>query len=354
MHIVSRQTMVKPLIKIRRERSLPRAGEILVRPGQDVTPVQVVARVSEQRGFYVIPAAEMLAVPAEEVKKYLLVEEGAAILEGTPLLQKSGLFGKKRFLAPADGVLYAVSHGRLILQQTPDLLEIRANLFGVVHNLVANRGVVIETIGALIQATWSAGREGYGKVTLMVNQRDGLLRSNYIGATARGAILVAGRLDNLEVLDRAAENSARGIIVGGVPAGLVPGLKKHSLPVFVTDGFGDRPMAAPLFQLLSQLEGREACLLDSTAFGRPGRPEIVVPIPTGSMVPGPDKPVMRLEAGQKVRILRAPYAGRVGEVVGVHSRSRTTGAGTRLPGVDVQLADGEIVPIPYLNLDLIG
>lgn len=354
MHIVASQTVVKPRVKIRRERSLPRAGEIVVRLGQEITPVQVVARVSQQRGYYVIPAAEMLAVPAKEIEKYLLVEEGAAILQGTPLLRKTGLFGNKVFSAPADGVLYAISHGRLILQQTPDLLELRSMMFGHVHSLVANRGVVIETAGSLIQAAWCSGREGAGKLLMMVNRPEELLRSNYIGASSRGAVLVAGRLDRLDVLNRAAENSARGVIVGSMSAALVPELKEVALPVFVTDGFGDRPMAAPVFKLLQRLEGREVCLLDNAQFGRPGRPEIIIPLSAGADALVPDLSVQRLEVGQQVRILRAPYAGQVGEVTAVFTRSRTLEIGIRMPGVDVKLADGQVVYIPYLNLDLIG
>jgi hypothetical protein len=354
MHIFAGQTMIQNSVIIRRERSLSRTGEIVVRLGQDVTPVQVVARASQRGDFYVIPAAEKLAVPAQEIEKYVLVEEGAAILKGTPLLRKKGLFSEKQFFAPADGVLYAISHGRLILQQTPDLLEMRAMLFGRVHSLVPNRGVIIETIGSLIQAVWCSGREGSGKLLMMVDRPEELLRSNYIDASARGAILVAGRLDNLEVLNRAAEGSARGVIVGSVPAALVSGIKEIGLPVFVTDGFGDRPMATPLFSLLQQLEDHEACLLDNSQFNRPGRPEIIVPLPVEGNAELPDMSLKRPQKGQQVRILQAPYAGQVGQIVTVYNRARLLDNGLRLPGADIRLVDGQVVYIPYLNLDLIG
>lgn len=351
MQLIPNLTIVKALMKIRRERVLTQPGEVVARPGQQVTPVQVVARALQQKSVTVIPAAELLGVPAGQLGKYLLVEEGAAIQKGTPLVRKTGLLGNRRRInAPVDGVLYQVSNGRLILQQTPDLVEIRAMMHGFVIGLVSNRGVMIETFGSLIQAIWGSGREGYGKIKVATETADTPLRVEHIKADARGTILVGGHLNRTDVLDKAGDSSVRGFIVGSVPESMLSVLEEFLLPIIVTDGFSNVPMSEPIFRLLQQSEGREASL-----FGKMGdsRPEIIVPLPVNEET---DKtpPVRTLAVGQTVRILRAPYTGRVGQVVNIHTQSYLTNIGLRVAGADVSLPDGQVVFVPYMNLDLLG
>jgi hypothetical protein len=43
----------------------------------------------------------------------------------------------------------------------------------------------------------------------------------------------------------------------------------------------------------------------------------------------------------------------MGTVVTLHSQPRLTEVGTRMTGADVELNNGEVVFVPYTNLDLI-
>ena len=347
-------TAVQPYTKIRRERRLPRAGEVVVSLGQQVNPVQVVARASQQRGYAIIPAAEILGVPDKELSQYLLVEEGAAVQRKKPLLRKRGLLGSKEYVSPVNGVLYQVSNGRLVLQQTPELLEVRAMIQGIAAGNIGNRGVVIETHGTLIQGVWGNGREGYGTIKVVAERREVPLRKEHIGADVRGTILVAGILQQTGVLDFAEENSVRGIIVGSVPARLAPTLAEYRFPIIVTEGFRGQKMSGPIFDLLSEMQGREGSLL-----GAPGdswsRPEIIIPMPGRREKSAPDlsQSPASLALGQTVRILREPYAGQVGEVIAIHDHVRETELGYRLPGADVAIADDQAIFVPYRNLDMI-
>ena len=351
--IVPTQTTIKALTRIRRERLLPQAGEVIVSLGQQVAPVQVVARATRQRGFAIIPAAEILGVAAGDVSKYLLVEEGAAVQKKKPLLRKRGLFGGKSLTSPVNGVLYQVSNGRLILQPTPELIELRAMVHGFVAGFLGNRGVLIETNGTLIQAMYGSEREGYGKIKVVTESNDVPLHLEHIGADVHGSVLVAGYVDQIPVLEKAEDNSVRGIVVGSVPARLVPALDIFRFPILVTDGFGGQQMAPPVFQMLQQSEGREASLFGRDSAVQGGRPEIIIPLPATEEVQSPPGPTQQLAIGQRVRILREPYAGETGEVVGVNPHARSTEIGLRMAGASVALADGRIVFVPYLNLDLI-
>ncbi|MFW6042165.1 MAG: hypothetical protein ACOC9C_00625 [Chloroflexota bacterium] len=352
MMITPSVTTVKPLIKIRRDRLLPRPGEVVVTPGQEVNPVQVVARTSQQRGFTIVDGADILGVPPDDVPNYLLVEEGAAVQKKKPLLQKKGLFGSKSYSSPVNGILYQVSHGRLILQQTSDLLELRAMIRGVVAGYLGNRGVVIETQGSLVQGVWASGREGFGTIKIATESYDGPLLKEHIGADARGAVLVAGYVDRPGVLDAAESHSVRGVIVGSVPASMLHTLPALRFPIIVTDGFRQQPMAPPIFQLLQQSEGREASLFGADT-GSWSRPEIVIPLPASDAPQQEVHSLQPLGVGQRVRLLRAPHAGVVGEVVEVYDRARATETGFHLPGASVAINEEEVLFVPYPNLDLI-
>lgn len=349
MAITPSLTTIKPLTKIRQERMLPQAGEVVVRRGQQVTPVQVVARASQQRGFTILPAAELLGVSPEDVADYLLVEEGAAVQRQKPLLRKPGLLRQRRLASPVNGILYQVRNGRLILQQTPDLIEVRAMMHGLVVDFIANRGVMIETRGTLIEGAWGSGQEGVGALRTVAGAAKEPLRSEHIDVDARGAILVAGRIDRRDVLEEAEENSVRGVIAGSAPATLMAAMRRVRFPIVLTEGFGAQPMADPIFDLLRQSEGRDASLFAA----RSGRPEIVIPLPAlqeEEEARGRPEPVT---VGRRARILRAPYAGEIGEVVAIHTRSQSTNIGLRAAGADVALSGGKVVFVPFANLDLI-
>lgn len=349
--IPASSTTINENVRIRRERRLPQAGEITVAIGQQVTPVQVVARASQQRGFTIVSGSELLGVRPEDIGDYLLVDEGAAVQRKKPLLEKRSLFGTKTITSPVNGVLYLISQGRLILQQTPELYELRAMMPGVVSNFLSNRGVVIETRGALLEGQWASGREGYGQLKVL-GTRDTLLSSEHINADIRGAILVAGRVKSARALELAEENSARGIILGSAPASMVPDLVALRFPVLLTEGFGDIPMSTPAYNLLQQCDGREATLLGaSTVDWR--KPEVIVPIPESEPLEQITVTPERLNTGQLVRIWREPNTGKVGKVVALVNRPRVSDAGDRLPGAQVKLEDGNTVFVPYANLDMI-
>jgi hypothetical protein len=61
-----------------------------------------------------------------------------------------------------------------------------------------------------------------------------------------------------------------------------------------------------------------------------------------------------LTAGHKVRIIRAPRRGSVGIVKEMYDESRIVDNGIKYPGADVVLETGEVVFVPFVNLDVVG
>lgn len=348
-------TKVRALTNIKRQRLLSTPGEVVVRPSQEVSPVQVVARASQETGFQILHASKMLGVAPEELPDYLLIEEGTAVQRGMPIMHgKRNLLGRtKRYASPIDGVLYQIRKGYLILQHTPTLVEVRAMMHSRVTSIIPNRGVILETTGSLIQAKWDSGKEAYGNLRVIAQAPDDLLKSDGIGSDFHGTIVVIGRIENRGLLQQIENNGARGVITGSMPSDLCQAARSLSYPVFLTDGIGYQTMAEPIFQLLQQSEDRELTLFKRMPGIRGSRPEIVIPLPTAHVSEQSSTPEASVEVGQRVRVLRYKTGSPMGTVVALHSHPRLTAIGTRMPGADVELQSGEVVFVPFTNLELI-
>lgn len=354
MNYLPSVTQVKALTNIRRRRMLPQPGEIVVRSNQEVSPVQVIARASQESGFQILSGSKMLGVPPEALPDYLLIEEGTAVRRGMPIMRgKKNLFGRyKRYASPIDGILHQVRNGYLILQHTPELVELRAMMHSRVASIIANRGVILETNGSLIQAMWDSGKEAYGKLKLVSKTPHEILKSDGIGSDFHGTIVVIGRIEDRGLLQQMEDQGVRGVITGSMPSDLCRAARQLSYPVFLTEGIGYQTMADPIFRLLQQSEDRELSLFKRIPGMRGSRPEIIIPLPT-SHVPEQTSPKAAVEVGQSVRVLRYEAGSPMGIVTALYSHPRQTAIGTHEPGADVALQNGEVVFVPYTNLDLI-
>jgi len=350
MHHYIGSTVAESLMTIRRKRVLPGKGDVVVRPGQEVLEMQVVARAPQRSDFHIIPASETLRISPAELRKRLVVEEGAAVEQGGVLVEKRGLFGKP-LVSPMDGIFYRMSKGRIVLQRTADWIELRALMRGRVVDQVPERGVILEADGSLVQAVWSSGKESHGKLFLTAKSGSETLAADQIGEEHVGGVLVCGVINHPETLVRGEQVGVQGIVAGSLNEKLRDFAQDLSYPVLLTDGFGTAGMADPFFKLLQQAEGRIASLFGQTEPDEVKRPEIIIVVSTAPKVGSPDLQ-LPLAVGRQVRILRRPYYGRVGEVVRIYERIQTTSIGTRTHGADIRLTDGQEVFVPYVNLEV--
>lgn len=352
MQTFVRSTFAEPLVTIRRERSLPMGGDVIVRPGQQVTEIQVVARAPQYLNFHIIPASDMLRISPDSLLKQLVVQIGGEVEQGSPLVRKRGLFGKT-LVSPIDGVLHRAGNGRLILRQIGDWLELRAMMKGRIVSQIPNRGAVIEADGALIQGVWSNGQEATGKIRMVAESGHELLTAEQLLEEHIGQILVVGGLDQPELLERIVNLHVKGLVAGSMPAELCQKAASLPFPVIITDGVGTQEMAQPIYKLLKESDEREASLFGQVDGGMYGRPEIVVVASTVPKTGTPDA-AEPIKIGSSVRILRRPYSSHVGTVTRLYSRAQNTSIGTKAPGADIQLADGQAVFVPYVNLEIMA
>lgn len=354
MPFYAHTTIVQPLLDIERERSLPQDGNVMVRRGQSITPVSVVARATINGRLHAIDASNLLAVPPEEVPKYLLVEAGTGLQKGTPILQKRGTMGRNRRIStPTSGVLKGVEQGYVLFEERPREIEVRAMLTGRVTEILPNRGAKIQTTGALIEGAWGTGRDGHGQLHLLTNGPTGVPTEEQF-VSVRGMIIVAGHLNDPALIERAEENGARGFVVGSITTAVYEARRDYAIPILVTDGIGRRPMATPIFDLLGNLNGQEGCLLTRPIGSKPHRPELIV-TQTDTFAEY-DEPTLQppaLAVGQTVRILGPLHAGQVGQIVNVYEHGHPARLGLRVPSATIALPNGRYVVVPLQNLDLI-
>lgn len=352
MKLLTQATIAHPQMKIRRARLLPKGGEVVVRVGQNVTPNQAIARTPLETDFHILPVSEELGIDPEEINEYLQITKGESLEVGQIVAEKKKLIGKQQVLSPVEGIFYEMNNGRIIIQQRTDWLELRAMVSGNIVNYIADRGAVIETKGCLIQGIWGSGKENLGKLKISTRTSDTALSSSKLKDAQEGQILVAGRLDREDVLEKATEANINGIIAGSITTNLYQISQQYPFPIIITDGIGQLGMAPSIFNLLQDLEGKECSLFAKYNAANNERPEIIIPQEAetpGSTATPLYKP---LDVGNSVRILREPYNGLVGEVVKLYKHSQTTSINIKATGADIKLPDGTIVFVPGNNLDV--
>jgi hypothetical protein len=351
MDFLTRSTIVSPLTLIRRERILPDVGTIVAKIGQEVSPVQVVARAPLKMNFQVVPVGKMLDISPTELVDLLLINVGMTVDQGTPLVKKRGV-GRKPFNSPVDGTLYDVANGNLVFRQVSDFVELRALARGRVVNHLGNRGVVLEINGSRIQAIWDSGKEGYGTIHVAVETAVTPFTASQIYADVAKQIVVTGMVNDVEALEQAERAGISGLIAGSIAANLLARAKSLSFPVFITNGIGEQGMAQPIFNLLRKSEAREIALFTPPRDQPGARPEIIIPLEVVSKdtLPPADRP---LEIGQTIRIIRPPFENQIGVVKQIFQRKHLTTIGARVHGAEIKLADGTAVFVPIVNLETI-
>jgi hypothetical protein len=348
---------VSPLTIIRRERMLPAPGDILVRINDRVEPTQIVAQADLPGEFRIVPIASELGTPTSRTKRHLRVEPGDEIEEGQVLAKRGRLFART-VKSPIEGIITAIGSGRVLIEEPPSQFELLAYIGGRVTSVVAPRGLVIETTGAIIQGVWGGGGgrggENYGVLKRAVEQPDQVLGADAVDPSCHGMILVGGAGIDGEALDQAMELQVQGIVVGGLSPELIPHAERLPFPVITTEGMGTVPMSEPIFDLLSTHDGRSASISSRFQARSPVvRPEIIIPLPGGEVPPAETELGAPLSEGARVRVTRAPHMGVAGTIVALPAHPRSIETGARVRGAEVDVGEGETIFVPLMNLEVL-
>lgn len=357
--------------KVLKERRLPLKGEVLVAKGAAVEPETVVAKTDLPGNVQMVNVANQLNADPSDVSDLMLIKEGGQISKGEVLAESPGIFGlfKSKVISPTDGTVESISAvtGQVVLREHPIPVEIDGYSQGTVKEVIPEEGVIVETTAAFIQGIFGIGGENRGILHMVVESRDEEITPDKITPDFAGKIIVGGSFISLETYQKAIENKVNGVVVGGFnyhdlktilgyTLGVaITGSEDLATTLIVTEGYGKIRMGQRTFDLLRKHEGKAASINGATQI-RAGviRPEIVIPLPPEEIT-GTPKAIHSSEGIQKgslVRIIRAPYFGRMGTVVALPSKLHQMESETMVRVAEVEI-DGDRMLIPRANLEMV-
>ncbi len=347
------------LATLRRERLLPMRGDVVIRPGQRVDSSDVIAQAEKLEYYRLVDLSRLLGVPGDRLGPYLLKQEGDVVKKGEPVARRKTLLGlvDQPVVSPVDGRLALLSEGKALFAALSPL-ELRAGLSGEVVNTVPGRGAVIETTGALLEGIWGNGQESFSVLRLLGTTPGAVLPAAGLDLSLSGAIVAAGWVDETSLFKSLQEIGVRGLILGSAPAEQLPLLRALPFPVMIAEGFHTQGFSEPAYNLLAGNSGREVWLNAQLTNRFTGaRPEALILLPSPSVPPALPPEGNTLAEGKRVRILRGPDRGRIGNIVSLSERAVTLPNGVRAPVAAVALDDTKTgrttVTVPFANLELL-
>lgn len=404
----------KELCVVRKVRTLPIQGEVLVKEGDKVSSNTVVARTSVPGRVHVINAALLLDIersggrgydafsgaiggiepreaittfqqpqsvnigakttPVYDLERYMLKKEGEHVAEGEIIGMKTSFFGlfKKTCLSPAEGTIETISQisGQTIMREPPVLVNVNAYIPGVITDVLPREGAVIETPAAFVQGIFGIGGETHGEIKVLVRSANDVLTAQQITDDCAGKVVVGGAT-NLEALRKSVDVGVKGIIVGsiddkdlidflGYDVGVaITGHEDIGLTLILTEGFGELRISDRTFELLKKFDGKAACINGATQV-RAGvvRPEIIIPRNDvdGRLIEVAEESELLkggMKPGMLVRIIREPHFGAFGHIISLPIDLQSLETESKARVIVVDLEDGKRITVPRANVEII-
>jgi hypothetical protein len=344
-------THILALTHIRRRRLLPFPGQVMVRLGQAVNPMDVIAQAPCPGSHLIVDVRRTLHLPAStKLDQVLLVHSGERVEKDMPIAEFDGFF-KRIARSPENGTVVMIQGGRVVLETAPELFQVKAGFSGEVTEIIPDHGAWVETDGAQVQGVWGNDRHEAGLLLSRLNSPDDTLDVNRLDVSMRGGIIAAGHCASADVLKMAADIPLRGLILSSMTADLVPLAENLPIPIVVVEGFGNLPLDPVAYKILTTSNQREICLLANR--WQPyaaNRPEVIIPLNAPAESPSE---TTEFRAGQVVRITVGKNAGRCGKLSQIRPGVLAFASGVTTTAANLQLDDGSEICVPVSNLDVL-
>jgi len=190
MRLFSPGLIAESGISFTRWRTIPLHGKVVVKDGDIVEAGTVIGYINPYGNATTHNVANELDISPFDVSGVLLKQEGDVVFKGEVIAQARGLFNRKEFVAPEDGVIERVSRytGWVTIRGLP--IPILAGYPGIVERIVPESGVSIRSQGVLIQGIFGIG--GYVCGPLQLVPHDLILDACDMHPRYEGAVLVGG------------------------------------------------------------------------------------------------------------------------------------------------------------------
>lgn len=277
---------------------------------------------------------------------YLNVKDGDKVERGHVLATRKEGFKYHNVTSPVHGTVSAIAPLLGSLSIIPDRVSsvLIAHVPGIVLAITGGREVELAGYGVVLEGLLGIGGEARGLLSVMPNAEEPWRPPSGQKGDLEGCVVVTGNADHVS-LQEAARLGVTGLIAGQMHqsevskflgrelGGIATGDEEVSPVLILTGGFGAGGMAASLHARFRALEGKLASI-NGTTHIRAGviRPRVVVsfPVPEGSDPEAADGATMASADGReharesrglavkaRVRVLRGPWAGRTGVILGL-------------------------------------
>mgnify|MGYP003320576408 FL=1 len=357
--------------KVRKERRLPIKGELKVREGDAVKADDIVAKTNLPGNVHMVKVANRLNISPADIIDVLLVKEGDTLNKGDMIAETQGLFGffKSELRSPVSGQIESISDvtGQIVMREEPLPVEVDAYVSGTVLDVIQDEGVTIESEAAYVQGIFGIGGEARGNLEVISTSRENELSIEDLNENHSGKIVVGGSFVSLEAYKKALKLKVKGIVVGGFNyfdleeilgyrlGVAITGTEDLITSLVLTEGYGNIKMSDRTYDLLKAHDGKFVSINGATQI-RAGviRPEIVIPLGDNEMPSDAttEKEKLGIESGSLVRVIRAPYFGKIGNVIELPPELQQMESETMVRVAKVSI-DGEDVIIPRSNLEML-
>ena len=361
---------IKRSLRVRKLRRLPIRGEVLVKIGDEVDFDSPIAKAMIPGDPQVLNAVAKLGIERGSLEEYMKVKVGEKVTEGQDIAGFTAMFGlwKNWLKSPVDGTVETVSpvSGQIIIRENPVPVLIHSFIRGSIVEIMEDEGAYVETEAAYIQGIFGVGGEAHGEIHIISDDTAERITEAHISEEHRGKILVGGSLVTREALHAAVEVGVAGIVTGGIidvdledllgyEIGVaITGQEELGFTLMITEGFGEMAMNPRTLNLLKEFEGQEAAINGATQI-RAGvlRPEIIIPHMGEMDIEAEDELSSGMKSGTKIRIIRKPYFGALGEVVSLPIELQKVESESSVRVIEIELESGERVIVPRANVEII-
>lgn len=340
-----------PLIQIRRNRTLPVPGTVLVRIGQKVTTNDVVAETEMPSQFHYVDVMRSFGLSTPAQAEQLINRKVGDQVDKNDILAETGGMFSRIIRTPRAGTILSIRNGQMLVETEKYKLSVNAGLNGKIVEIIKDHGAVVETNGVLIQGMWGNGRTGFGPLQIDEHQLDVELETASLGIQNKGTVVCAGFCSRAELIDAAASLPVAGLIFGSINPDLIQLAQKQMFPILVIEGYGKTLINDYARRLLVTNAGHEITV-NAVKWNRwtGERPELIISLPAEGDA---YREIVELRVGQLARVNTSPYVGQLAMVDSIKDGLTTLPNRIKTNAVGLKFLNNEKAAIPLHNFELI-
>lgn len=339
------------LIQIRRNRTLPVAGMVLVRSGQNVTTNDVIAETEMPSQFHYVDVMRSLGLTTPGQAERLINRKVGEQVDKNDILAETGGMFSRIIRSPRAGTILSIRNGQMLVETDRSKLTILAGFNGKVVEIIKDHGAIIETNGVLIQGMWGNGKSGFGPLVCDEHQLGIELESASLGIHNKGMVICAACCSNPELIEAAANLPVGGLILGSIHPDLVEVAQRQTYPILVIEGYGKTLINDFAKRLLVTNSGREIAV-NAVKWDRwtGERPELIISLPTAGDA---YREIVEVRVGQLARVHTSPYVGQLAVVDSLKEGMTTLPNRVKANAVGLKFMNNDKAAIPLHNFELI-